>query len=298
MNIFEVLSQGNSKLHEVSMSAMLAYLLDSKANHGLSDTFTRVFLSECRPSMNGITPEAFVRTEVELEVPYDFENKRNVIDIELRILSKDNNTQHRIIIENKIKSTSVKEQQLNGYYQALLQDGTEPIAVIFLTPSGNNIGLSDEFNSLSLTRAEDSKHWFKWDGESSISSMIREILTKESNADISPINDYVKHTLKAFARHIDTSIAPNPRNILRGEDLGDIIDETEITIGSQHYRIIRRDSTQIQLINLQTGEKVVAKPLLRQFIKEKALGISESDTYILNTRQLGKRIFDMINLTT
>jgi len=38
MNIFEVLNQGNSRLHEPSVSAMSGYLLDTRRDHGLGDT--------------------------------------------------------------------------------------------------------------------------------------------------------------------------------------------------------------------------------------------------------------------
>ncbi len=44
MNIFQVLSQGKSRLHEPSMSAMLGYLLDSNKDHGLGDIVVRKLL--------------------------------------------------------------------------------------------------------------------------------------------------------------------------------------------------------------------------------------------------------------
>ncbi len=44
MNIFNVLSQGKSSLHEPSVSAMLSYLLSPNGDHGIGDTFLRSFI--------------------------------------------------------------------------------------------------------------------------------------------------------------------------------------------------------------------------------------------------------------
>ena len=44
MNIFSVLSMGKSRLHETSMSAMLAYLLNPNQDHGLGNKFLKSFL--------------------------------------------------------------------------------------------------------------------------------------------------------------------------------------------------------------------------------------------------------------
>ena len=43
MNIFSVLSMGKSRLHETSMSAMLAYLLNPNQDHGLGHKFLSSF---------------------------------------------------------------------------------------------------------------------------------------------------------------------------------------------------------------------------------------------------------------
>lgn len=44
MNIFSVLSMGKSRLHETSMSAMLAYLLNPNQDHGVGNKFLKSFL--------------------------------------------------------------------------------------------------------------------------------------------------------------------------------------------------------------------------------------------------------------
>jgi hypothetical protein len=77
-----------------------------------------------------------------------------------------------------------------------------------------------------------------------------------------------------------------------GEDLGEIVDEAEIKTKSGSYRVVRRDSSQIQVINLETGDKEVAKHVLAQFIDENGLKIPHQE---YNTRTIGKKFFEWKN---
>ncbi|MEZ5497242.1 MAG: hypothetical protein R3F25_10540 [Gammaproteobacteria bacterium] len=77
---------------------------------------------------------------------------------------------------------------------------------------------------------------------------------------INPINEYMRHTLKAFVNHSSSITESNGKRTMRtGEDIGEIIDEVVIKINDgKEYRVIRRDSTQIQVFNNETGDKEVA----------------------------------------
>ena len=57
------------------------------------------------------------------------------------------------------------------------------------------------------------------------------------------------------------------------------------------YKIVLRKSGQIQLLD-EEGEKVVARPLLIDFLNENNLLDKEKSQ---NTRSLGKQIFDNLN---
>ena len=104
MNIFQVLSQGKSRLHEPSMSAMLGYLLDSNKDHGLGDAFVREFLKLVdEDRFKEILKFEFIDAQVSLEEPYQLNNSRKDIDIQLLLLDSKRNEKHRVIIENKIK---------------------------------------------------------------------------------------------------------------------------------------------------------------------------------------------------
>jgi len=94
MNIFNVLSQGKSRLHEPSISAVLGYLLSPNGDHGLGDTFLKSFLKLCNSNiendelLNNIINQDFIDAEVNLEVQYTYNDQRNDIDIQLGIIDK------------------------------------------------------------------------------------------------------------------------------------------------------------------------------------------------------------------
>ena len=108
MNIFDVLSQGKSRLHEPSISAMLGYLLNSGKDHGLGDSFLRAFCDllnqhiESR-ELTSILSGSFIQAEVDLEEPYELDGSRKDIDIQIRVLDGQKQERIRFIVENKIK---------------------------------------------------------------------------------------------------------------------------------------------------------------------------------------------------
>lgn len=152
MNIFEVLNQGNSRLHEPSISAMLGYLLDTRREHGLGDTFFRKFLTLLNKKgyddrFDSYFKKPFINTDILLEEPYELNGSTKYIDIQISIMEQDEqgNSQEnfRIIIENKIKDSSITNGQLDDYYQAILEDDNtiDNLAIVYLTPVSNRKNL-------------------------------------------------------------------------------------------------------------------------------------------------------------
>jgi hypothetical protein len=296
MNIFQVLSQGKSRLHEPSMSAMLGYLLASDEDHGLGDAFIKVFLSKLSNDLcKKAAMRSFINSQVSLEEPYQLNGARKDIDIQISLLEENHTEAIRIIVENKIKVGAANPKQLADYYQAVLQDdpNLKNLVVVFVTPETPNSQLKVEFENLNGLPENHFKEWIFWDSntEHGIVSMLREILCMESVGKINPINEYMRHTLKAFIKHASSVVQPmsNIRNRMGG-DIGEIIDEASISLndGSQ-YRVVRRDSAQIQVFNSETGEKEIAFNILARFIDEKGLQIPHSQ---LNTRTIGRRFFE------
>lgn len=297
MNIFDVLCQGKARLHEPSISAMLGYLLSSRRNHGLGDTFLRAFLSHIQESIGSsyltdILDRAFIDTTVTLEEPYALRGARRDIDIQISINNANNEEECRIIVENKIRATSGKPAQLKEYYEAVVEDdeSLQNLIIVFITPKSLNQNLADEFDNLNPV-ANHHKTWLYWnDDENSVVSFVQNILHKDSRGEITPLNEYIRHTLKAFVLHIRSFLdAGSGRKIRSGEDIGEIIDERSVTLADgKTYLIVRRDSRQIQVF--LDEEKVEAKMVLRQIIKERQFDIPLRG----NTRAMGAKVLSML----
>jgi len=304
MNIFEVLNQGNSRLHEPSMSAMLGFLLDTRRDHGLGDTFFREFLSLLNKEVNDDRIEeylerSFIDTDILLEEPYELNGSTKYIDIQVSILKKDKqgNIQEdfRIIIENKVHDNSVTEGQLENYYQAIIEDEItiDNLAIVYLTPVSNKLSLKNEFNNLQLKDSKHIKKWIQWNNEKhSIINILKRVLKKESEGEINPINEYTRHTIKAFILFLNSTVSTNNDKSYRfGEDIGEIVDSLTLAVDGDtyDYRIVRRDSQQIQVF--KGGEKITAKPILRKIIKTRNLDIPLSG---INTRIMGRKVIEQI----
>lgn len=302
MNIFEVLNQGNSRLHEPSISAMLGYLLDTRRDHGLGDTFFREFLKLLNKGTNDNRFDeylkwSFIDTDVLLEEPYELNGSSKNIDIQVSILKKNNQERSsedfRIIIENKVKDNSITKGQLNSYYQAIIEDenNIDNLAIVFLTPISKRKTSKNEFDSLELKDSKHIKIWISWnDQEHSIIKILKRILQKESEGEISPINEYTRHTIKAFILFLNSIVSSTKDRFYRfGDDIGDIVDSVQVKFEGENikYRIIRRDSQQIQVF--ANEEKVTAKPILRKIIKRRKLDVPVSG---INTRTMGRKVIE------
>ena len=283
MNIFHVLSQGKSRLHEPSMSAMLGYLLDSNKDHGLGDAFVRAFLSLLdKERFKSILEMDFIDAQVSLEEPYDLNGSRKDIDIQLTILGENRQETHRVIIENKIKVGAANPKQLNDYYKAVIKD--EPkiknFSTVFITPNIKSNLLSAEFEILHLQDRLHKKYWVYW-------------ASGKMSGDINPINEYMRHTIKSFIRHSKMTTEPTIRKSIRvGENIGEVIKEAAISTSSGNYKVVLRDSSQIQVFNQDSGDKEIARKILAQYIDEKALLIDHPN---LNTRSIGRKFFELID---
>lgn len=297
MNIFSVLSQGKSRLHEPSMSALLGYLLDSNQDHGLGDTFIRAFLEHLdSDAFAGILDQGSINATVELEVEYELNNGRRDIDVEVTVRGASDSDDFRLVVENKIKRGAANPKQLREYYEAILEDDPKAcnLYMVFLTPETNASALNAEFANLVLKSGR--QHFKKriyWDSEKQggILPMLRQILMREAIGEITPINEYMRHTIKAFIRHAAVVTQPNLMRVMRtGEDIGEITDEATVEMrDGRTYRVVRRDSTQIQVFNEETGDKEIARRILSEFIDENRLKIPHRQ---LNTRGIGKQFFE------
>ncbi|MBT2289305.1 PD-(D/E)XK nuclease family protein [Paenibacillus albidus] len=313
MNIFKALSMGKGRLNEENMSAMLGYLLSPRQPHGLGDLFLKRFLSTlnnfggCKGRFGSVLDTKYpLEAEVLLEEPYSHLGKKWFVDLVIQIYTKasplnDKNEIHRIIIENKIHPQSSNSIQLRSEFLAVLEDlksqqaqNTTDITMVFLTPDITIGPLQSEFNALLDDDLENHrKAWLKWTGDSSIISIIRSVLKDESIGDIDPISDYMRHTLKAFIRHVlDSQEELKNPSTIKSNDPGEIKEFVLARMDDVLYRIEQYDSSTIRVYNLETQENEVALPMLKRINIELQLGLDThfSRGQAKNTRHLGKEI--------
>lgn len=320
MNLFTVLSQGRGRLNEENLSAMLGYLLTPSQTHGIGDSFLRPFLDALAEACGD--PRRFdnvahggkaIRAEMFLEQPYLIGRQRRVVDVELRLFARpltagagevEDTELHRIAIENKVKVQAADPAQLRDEFVGIVHDleDDEKVAVtmVFLTPPGDSPRLTAEYAGLDEeTLAPHRKVWLRWAGTGGdkhhVIGLLRDLLRQESEAAIAPFADYLRHTLKAFIRHVEEGPAgsagrvPSPRG---SAELGDVVQVVTVQLGDVLYQIERYESTSIRVLNTSSQEYEVAKPVLRRIIEEKALAISFQfpTGRSKNTRTLGREV--------
>lgn len=219
MNIFEVLSSGNSDLNEENVTAFLAWLLDPWQTHGLGTAFLDRFLKAVldekdHEAYQGVAHLAkgatSLRTSVDRKISVLMErsvepgNGRRSIDIDVEISLGSDKPRH-IIIENKIRDSAIEEDQLLDELNGFLKDSTlvtaiEDIVFVFITNSD-----SQEAQKAFAKLPKDVKKrhliWRK-DSPASIPVIIKEILVADREAEIDPIAQETIGTLKAFLRFI------------------------------------------------------------------------------------------------
>jgi len=201
MNLFKVLASGKNRFKEEQASVIIAWLLNPYMDHGLGFTFLTKFLHKS-------VPDIFQKLEDKLQPTlrssrdHDYLNFRtdiehsvsgSYIDIVLLI------DKYIISIENKINSDSASdEKQLIAQYKGLKDKyKDEEIAIIFLVPGGEKESpkIAKEFNALK-EQAPDVGKMIDWDD---IREIIQKILDEEHKGDLSPINEYLRHTLKSLS---------------------------------------------------------------------------------------------------
>jgi hypothetical protein len=317
MNIFKALSQGYGRLNEENMSAMLGFLLAPYEAHGMSDIFLRLFLEavaeKCSEDtrfkdvfVKGARVNAQIVFEQEYVVASPTSSKIRRPDIEIRLYDPLQTIAprelHRVVIENKIHPRAAQPEQFHEEYAAIKQQIAEEneqgtvVTMVFLTPLVEDAKLKLEYEQLKLA-GKDAKVWLYWHGEAKmcVTAIIRDILHREDQAEIAPVSDYMRHTLKAFIRHIIETM----QLLEKGAefDVGGLKEDVTVSISTGQYRLELYESSSVRTFNLSTSayeDSTLA--LLKCINQELGLGISlnTSGGTPKNTRILGRQIIDQL----
>jgi len=319
MNIFYALSEGRGRLTETNLSAFLAFLLTPQAAHGFGDIFLRTFLSEVAREcgdpgrFQAVLAKRQITVQVGLEVRYQGAVSRTVdVDVQVFDAATAQRKLHHLIIENKINAGAAQAEQLKDQFncvrQTLGEEDPCPITAIFLTPPGDARTLALEFDSLQLGESsEHKKAWLRWRGASgstasrTIVDLIRELLRREAVAEIEPIGDYTRHTLKAFVQFLERVIVPPTLVRTRAStDADSVVAQREVSVDGTRFFIVRYASDTIKLFDAETEQEFAAHPLLRKINAQYGLNIplDRIQGSPLNTRQLGRKVLDALEQST
>lgn len=269
MNIFDTLVRGKGCINEENITSFLAYLLDPTEDHDLKNIFLNEFLKLIGMSESEI--ESLSTNDIEIELEYSVEDdKEKRIDIVIK--TKD----HVIAIENKISEQSKQKNQLQEEYDGLKKDkiaANTPIIMCYLVPEnkGEKITIKDN----------DKQCVVLW---SDIMNELTSILQQENSAEINPINDYVKHTLKAFINFMNSTLKPK-----------------YFSYNSKEYRIYKYTSGQIIIEKETTKDNwkcVSARDILRHALDERDNKNykynTTKDGHKYTTRVLGAKLYKLL----
>ena len=299
MNIFNALSaRANSQLREPNLSAILAYFLNPAKDHGFGSVFLSEFLE-----LVGIPKEmrnrfALAKTHISTEKRHKDRQGEVILDIIIELVNSEGDFLQLITVENKINSNAANPKQLKRYYNVVTKKYKEretQITMVFLTPKLNNKNLDTEYKNLKLplvskSKKKDNKTWLYWTGAKSIQTIIRDnLLKKEANGEISPINEYAKHTLKAFVMHLETLPSKKQKEHVAS---GDSIKIRKINVDGMPYTIEQHADTAIKVYDHKGEEEENTKNILRKINKQYWLDVNlkNRNNKEKNTRQLGAQV--------
>ncbi|WP_299002227.1 PD-(D/E)XK nuclease family protein [uncultured Tenacibaculum sp.] len=234
MNIFKILANGHGTVSETNVSAFLGYLLDPNADHGIGYEFLNLFLEEVLSEKNTSDETDFKPYQYDYQVFFEQKfketnnNKSEAIDIcivcyetknegkSMSVMSDfiSNNKEIKsvFLIENKIKGEPTKGQLSNQFlafkdqFSEIKPDfNIDNIHSVYITPE--TIKFNNEFDTnTNKIQNKTHLHWNNNDDENnSIKKLLQEILIKEANYEIDPLNEYSKHTIKAFIQFINNN---------------------------------------------------------------------------------------------
>jgi len=224
MNIFRVLASGRQPMREEYISALLAYLLSPKLDHGLGAIVLATLLrdigahasfpelvalaSDLDPRLrDNLFEDAAAGISVELELYYPAGTSHGAIDIVVRCGA------WFIAIENKILGASATPGQIAAQYQGLRQVlakkdlASHKVLMVYLVPavrSAEGWSLSqaavDELNIPLI--AGDRAALITWQSTKehplAFVEMLRTILAREGRGEIAPLSSEIRHTLLAL----------------------------------------------------------------------------------------------------
>ncbi len=252
MNIFKVIASSGTTFREKFTSSILAWLLNPAMEHGLGFSFMESFVHSIEKNKFS---ELTSQLHQSLENNDSIENVDWMCSLELNVETAFIDVVFTIdnwlfAIENKVYASSATTNQLNREYQGLKQDSRFKdynICMIYLVPISGDLLDKKILLEYDILQVEESdyKSLMTWQPNvldiPSFSKILSGIVQAEYACKIEPINEYTRHTLKAFIQFINNDFQGYDTNINKTQ-LGTPFDKKytiselqKITTGSVGY---------------------------------------------------------------
>lgn len=319
MNIFKSLSQGHGTISETNITSFLSFLLNS--TNELDNSFLVLFFGlvdknlssnklmdllqlnqKTEREMIGVLSRKYTIT-AEPEYGVKKDGGTQIIDIFLKITNKKEETDVAyILIENKIKVSAAKKEQVSKQYEYFTNTDVNhdlPVYSILLTTD------FDSFNVMHkhISGVNNRSAWLRWtnkkDKDNSVEAILRQLLILEQQANIQPINPNSQFIIKSFIDYIVTEFS----NTATGEknfnfNGSDEMDKATVNIDEKIYVLRRYENNMIRVFDEDDNLlDIDVLPLLKKINDMRLLNIpiKHNSGTPKNTQVFGREVIKGLN---
>ena len=284
MNIFKSLSQGNGKISETNITSFLSYLLNS--SNELNNSFLLLFLELIDRNLRGAKTHQllylnqqtlrdrlmdFGRNYTVMAQPeYPICDRKQIIDIFMKISSRAGFDVAYFLIENKIKKEANNPTQALKQYEYFRKsedyNANVPIFSIVLTTD------NERFSGMHVNAVAGNANavWLKWtnhkETDNSVEAVLRKVIKLEHEAEIQPINPNTQFIIKSFVDYLMTEFAYRESGSRNFSYNGfEVMATATAELDGTRYVIKRFENNMIRLFDTDDNLlDVDVKPVLRR----------------------------------
>lgn len=293
MNIFKALSQGDGSINETNVTSFLSYILNETNEFSSSLMILLLELIEKEMDTNindilNITEENYrqkinnftnkYKYTAEPECRLQGNKLIQYVDILVTISEKTNdNVCCYILIENKIKKSSVNQQQCLEQYLAFKGDEdfqeNVPIFSVLISPNHESFKVMIE----NVKKENKISVWLKWESKTGVSmvNLFVKLIKLENNSEISPIENNAQFIIKSFIDYISTELTIKEKTMNYSVTGFKIVEQASYQLNNNNFSLKRYDNNMIRNYD-ENGSliKEQVKPVLREIIKKYNLNVN------------------------
>lgn len=317
MNIFKSLSLGNGTISETNITSFLSYLLNS--TNELNNAFLLLFFELVDEALDdgkiyallNLPPASLrdriidfsKRYSVTSDPEHPLDGRKQIVDIFLKVSTKEGEEVAYFLIENKIKKEANKPLQAANQFARFINSSeyTEGLPVYSIVLTTDNTRFTTMHTAVKAVNTK--AVWLRWtnhkEPERSIEAMLRKLIRLEHDAEIQPIDPNTQFIVKSFVDYILSEYSQRAASQRNFSFNGfDVVSSAAAEVKSVTYIIKRYENDMVRLFDTKgTLLEVDVKPILREINKKLQLGISLTfpGGRAKNTQVLGKDVINELN---